>query len=221
MGTANDKTGGGCGTVVVDASNRVVELNREAALLLGVSRPEALHRPMEEIFRVRDAFGNRYAACNEALHAMARDGEEIQGFTLQVEHNGTGAIRVLTRVDVVTPPGHGGYNLVFSLQPDRRRQSADLLLEQLLMGRGLSPRILSDGHSRSESREQPALPRRLTRRQAEVLGLVAGGMNPEAISERLNLSVCTVRRHLQMALGRLDAHSQAEAVATALRHHLI
>ena len=51
--------------------------------------------------------------------------------------------------------------------------------------------------------------------------MLADGKNVGEIAEALNLSVCTVRRHLQNTMSELEAHSQAEAVATAIRKHLI
>jgi DNA-binding NarL/FixJ family response regulator len=55
----------------------------------------------------------------------------------------------------------------------------------------------------------------LTRRQLEVLGLLAEGLGTPDIARRLWLSRCTVRNHVTAILGALDAHSRLEAVARA------
>lgn len=57
----------------------------------------------------------------------------------------------------------------------------------------------------------------LTGREREVFDLVAAGLDRAAISERLFVSVGTVRSHLQRVFRKLDVHSQAEAVALAAR----
>ncbi|MDH3295692.1 MAG: LuxR C-terminal-related transcriptional regulator [Acidimicrobiia bacterium] len=57
----------------------------------------------------------------------------------------------------------------------------------------------------------------LTRREREVLALLADGLDGTAIAEQLFLSQLTVRNHIQHILNKLGVHSRAEAVAVALR----
>jgi DNA-binding CsgD family transcriptional regulator len=61
----------------------------------------------------------------------------------------------------------------------------------------------------------------LSRREIEVLRLLAEGCSTEELSERMNLSVNTVRNHVQKAIRRLGAHSKLEAVAIAQREGII
>ena len=61
----------------------------------------------------------------------------------------------------------------------------------------------------------------LTRRQIEVLRLVAEGLNNQAIAERLFVSDHTVHRHLANILNKLDASTRAAAVAQAARRGLL
>ena len=62
---------------------------------------------------------------------------------------------------------------------------------------------------------------RLTSREREVLRLAAEGLTSEKIGERLFLSPQTVRGHVGNAMGKLQAHTRTQAVATALRERLI
>ena len=57
----------------------------------------------------------------------------------------------------------------------------------------------------------------LTRREAEVARLVAGGETPRKISEILKISYETVRIYLKSAFAKLTVHSQAELVALVNR----
>jgi DNA-binding NarL/FixJ family response regulator len=52
----------------------------------------------------------------------------------------------------------------------------------------------------------------LTRREAEVVTLVARGRRVSAIARDLEVSVFTVRNHLRSAFKKLDVHSQEELV---------
>jgi DNA-binding CsgD family transcriptional regulator len=56
---------------------------------------------------------------------------------------------------------------------------------------------------------------RLTRRQREILELLAAGVRVRDIAGRLTISETTVRNHVRALLLELGAHSQLEAVARA------
>jgi len=57
----------------------------------------------------------------------------------------------------------------------------------------------------------------LTRREVEVLRLMASGANTKALATRLCLSPATVRNHVQNILEKLGVHSRLEAVAWTTR----
>jgi two-component system response regulator DevR len=61
----------------------------------------------------------------------------------------------------------------------------------------------------------------LTRREREVLNLLADGRSNPAIAAHLVISVHTVRNHVQNVLAKLGAHSKLEAVAVAAREGLL
>ncbi len=61
----------------------------------------------------------------------------------------------------------------------------------------------------------------LTRREIEVLRLVADGLNNQAIAERLFVSDHTIHRHLSNILNKLSVSSRAAAVAQAARRGLL
>jgi DNA-binding NarL/FixJ family response regulator len=68
--------------------------------------------------------------------------------------------------------------------------------------------------------DQPALPRGLTRREAEVLRLVAGGRTNREIAAALVISEHTVARHLQNIFAKLGVSSRSAATAFAFEHGL-
>jgi ATP/maltotriose-dependent transcriptional regulator MalT len=61
----------------------------------------------------------------------------------------------------------------------------------------------------------------LTRRELEVLRLVAQGLSNPAIAARLHVSEFTVKRHVANILTKLDLPSRAAAAAHAVRHQLV
>jgi DNA-binding NarL/FixJ family response regulator len=64
-------------------------------------------------------------------------------------------------------------------------------------------------------------PRRLTRRELEVLHLVATGETDQGIAERLYLSRRTINCHVANILAKLEVPSRTAAVMTAARIGLL
>jgi DNA-binding NarL/FixJ family response regulator len=71
--------------------------------------------------------------------------------------------------------------------------------------------------ARSEGDRQP----RLTRREAEILSLLAAGRNRSEIAAELVISRKTVGKHIEHILAKLDVHSEAQAIAAAFREGLV
>ena len=59
--------------------------------------------------------------------------------------------------------------------------------------------------------------RRLSKRETEVLALLAEGLTGNAIAERLVLSPDTVRTHVRNAMDKLEARTRLHAVVLAIR----
>jgi DNA-binding NarL/FixJ family response regulator len=77
-----------------------------------------------------------------------------------------------------------------------------------------------------ESYVDPAVPPKgsrgkLTRRQREILQLLADGESTTVAARELDLSEETVKTHIKVALARLGARNRTHAVAIALRECLI
>jgi DNA-binding NarL/FixJ family response regulator len=61
----------------------------------------------------------------------------------------------------------------------------------------------------------------LTPREREVLGLLVDGVAPSEIAIRLCITDKTTSTHIERILGKLGAHSRAQAVAFAVRDRLV
>ncbi|MBI1822265.1 MAG: response regulator transcription factor [Nitrospirae bacterium] len=61
----------------------------------------------------------------------------------------------------------------------------------------------------------------LTRRETEILRLMAQCLGTKEIADRLCISYSTVRLHIQHILEKLQVHSKVEAVALAFQQNLI
>ncbi len=61
----------------------------------------------------------------------------------------------------------------------------------------------------------------VTKREREILRLLADGMRNEEVAQQLSISPLTVRTHVKNAMQKLEADTRTEAVAKALRDSLI
>jgi DNA-binding NarL/FixJ family response regulator len=90
----------------------------------------------------------------------------------------------------------------------------------------IPPRLLGhlvDRLVRRRHEQDQALKRisKLTRREKEVLGLLAEGGDNDAIAQALVISPQTARTHVQNVLGKLGVHSRLEAAALARRNDVV
>lgn len=69
--------------------------------------------------------------------------------------------------------------------------------------------------------EEPALGKDLTRREREVLGLLAKGYSNPEIAERLVVSRATVKVHISSILTKLNVSNRSEAISLAIQHKLV
>jgi DNA-binding NarL/FixJ family response regulator len=62
---------------------------------------------------------------------------------------------------------------------------------------------------------------RLTQQETELLKLIVDGHSYKTAAAKLDISISTVSFHLQNIYSKLQVHSKSEAVAKALRNHLV
>lgn len=82
------------------------------------------------------------------------------------------------------------------------------------------PATTPGGSPSARRRADPAPPPQLTRRETEVLGLLAQGLNNREIAGLMWLSDRTVERHITSLYRKIGVGRRSEATAFALRHGL-
>jgi ATP/maltotriose-dependent transcriptional regulator MalT len=99
-----------------------------------------------------------------------------------------------------------------------------MLLEQAIAYALDQPRALEAAQtppSTAPIASSVTYPAGLTKREVEVLRLIAQGLTDAQIAERLVVSAHTVHAHLRSIYGKLDVTSRAAATRFAVEHHLV
>jgi len=196
----------GDGAFAVGPDGRVLLWNRAAERILGWRATEVVEKPCCEVFKGVDGNGNRL--CYQGCHVMTlvRQGEPIQHFEMET-HTKTGKSVWLDISILDVPAVNGGRAMTVHLFRDVT--STKRLLQVVRDSLALPP----------SPNGNDTLP--LTRREVEILRLMAGGANTKVLAERLHVSPATIRNHAQNIFAKLNVHSRLEAVAWANQHRLI
>ena len=193
------------GAFAIGPAGRVVLWNRAAERILGWSANEVLGRPCCEVLVGSDVNGNRL--CYQGCHVMSlvEQGEAVQHFEMQTRAK-TGKSVWLDISILEAPAANGGRSMTVHLFRDITGTKA--LLD--LVGKQLGPLATSNGDG------APLL----TKRELEILQLMAAGANTKVLAERLHVSRATIRNHAQNIFAKLGVHSRLEAVAYATQRCL-
>jgi len=184
------------GAFAIGSGGRVVLWNRAAERILGWTAKEVLGRSCCEV-----------RLCYQGCHVMSlvEQGEAVQHFEMQTRAK-TGKPVWLDISILEAPAANGGRSMTVHLFRDVTATKA--LLD--LVGKQLDPLSTLNGD------EVPLL----TKRELEILRLMAAGANTKVLAERLHVSPATIRNHAQNIFAKLGVHSRLEAVAYATQRHL-
>jgi PAS domain S-box-containing protein len=196
----------GDGACVVRADGRIALWNRAAQRILGYAARDVLGRPCCDVFVGMDASGNRL--CYRGCHVMSlvKLGEPVQSFDMRTRtKNGR---PIWLNISILTAPGKAAEACTIHLFRDVTATRELLtLVHERLAGPPAGGAPGSPGAS-------------LSRRELEVLKLMAEGLGTAAAAERLRVSSATIRNHAQNIFAKLGVHSRLEAVAFASKHRL-
>jgi PAS domain S-box-containing protein len=195
----------GDGAFVIGIEGRITLWNRAAERILGYAAREVVGKACCDVFVGQDASGNRlcYRGCH--IMTLVKLGEPVQSFDMQTRTKSGRSVWLNVSI-LVGSDGRGGAPFTTHLFRD---VTATKQLLTLVQDRLAVPASPPDGGGT------------LTRRELEVLRLLAAGANTRKVADALHVSPATVRNHVQNILAKLAVHSRLEAVAYANRHGLL
>jgi HD-GYP domain-containing protein (c-di-GMP phosphodiesterase class II) len=110
-------------------------------------------------------------------------------------------------------------------RPHRGRRSpeeaAELLSEEARAGRQDSEMVAAVIEAAGQPAPPVERPAGLTEREAEVVGLLARGLQTKQVARRLGISIKTADRHIQNAYRKIGISTRAAATLFAMEHGLV
>ncbi|HET6817919.1 MAG TPA: PAS domain S-box protein [Mycobacteriales bacterium] len=188
------------GVVVIDTDGLVLAVNEAAATFLGVARRELLGHLARAHVTVVDEDGAPMPPERMPSTRAFRTGV-AQNEAVQYRRNDGSSVWLFARTVPLFDPGQ--------MSPAR----VAIFLEDLAATEG--PEALRTRTIAAAAQCE------LTSREHEVLQLLAQGDDVRVISQRLGITVHTVRGHVKQVMQKLDARTQLQAVVVALRSGLV
>ncbi|MFD8500435.1 response regulator [Amycolatopsis sp. NPDC059657] len=141
------------------------------------------------------------------------------------EHPGTAVLVLTTYADDESIVGALKAGAKGYLTKDAGRAEIGAALRSAASGQStfdaaVARRLVEALSSAKPARKHAALPDGLTSREAEVLGLIAGGLNNGEIAAELFIGEATVKTHINNTFAKIGVRNRAEAVRYALAHDL-
>lgn len=208
------------GVFAVDRRQSIVLWNRGATRILGYPADEVIGKKCYGVLRGRD--GEGCTLCRRGCDAFSR----------------AECLEMSPTLDLVAKTKEGSdvwLNLSTMVVPSRRQDLSVLV--------HLFREVTREHHLLSVFREfadvvsdmtparkappataEPLPPPsdiELTRREHEILTLLATGVATDAVAEQLCISPRTVRNHINNILGKLSVHSRLEAVSYSIKNGLL
>jgi len=207
------------GAFAVNPHQRITYWGASAERLLGHAAKDVVGKPCYEILGGKDADNYRVCRPDCPVMANARRGRPTSDYDLLCTAANGQVSRINVTVAVSRKNRHDFEVLhLFRDVTERRRieefaRKASTTLHQLLDE--------ADGGPVEEVEEDPTPLPRLSRREIQVLRLLAAGTNTQQIAETLSIRPLTARNHVSRLLTKLGVDSRLQAVVYASRKGLI
>ncbi len=209
------------GVFAIDTNQRIIFWNKGAQAILGFTSKEVLGKNCCDVMVGRDESGDPVCSRDCWVVNRIQKGEMVRNYDM-LTHSKAGD-PVWINVSIVAIPGRRKeFNTVAHMFRDitKRKRSEELiheLISNVNQPSQAKKNALSSNVSPVEHKSKPML----TRRERQVLRLLAEGASTNTIAEELYISWATTRKHIQNILTKLRLHTKLEAVIYAIKNNLI
>ncbi len=200
----------------IDRDQQVTFWNQACEDLTGVSAAQATGRACHEILQGQDCSGRPFCGPDCPVAKLSKGGPSPAKFSIRISAGEAGRVQLNVGTMLVPSGVEGEWMVVHFMQRGHCKSSVGSL-DRINMGAQLNGKNYPIGAPGSSSQGVGLL----TEREREILCLMAYGQTTDVISQRLHISVTTVRNHIQRLMAKLNVHSRVEAVSCAHHHQLV
>lgn len=207
------------GAFAVDKEQRIIYWAESAERLLGHRAEEVLSRPCYEVMAAGDYLGHPFCRRNCPTIVNSRRGRVTCNYDLATTTKE--GKRIWVNVGVVLLRLEEGEPTVLHLFRDvtKRRRLEEKAQAVIAALRELDSSLTRD--QEVEFSPYPVPMPHLSRRELDVLRLLACGMPTSQMAEALSITRATVRNHVTRILTKLGTSSRLQAIIYASQHHLV
>lgn len=188
----------------IDRARRIVYQNEAFSGIFPHGNPAMYRRKCYEVLCGRTLEGKKFCHPDCPVGKSLVEGQPVENFDLQVRRDDGDPVRI----NVGAMPVSGIFDdvaAIFMLWPIDPFYSFFRPADDREQTNGISPDI----------------EHRLTRREWQILKLLAEGLDAGVLAKTLHISHVTARNHIQHIYAKLGVHNRAEAVGYVFRKGLM
>lgn len=193
------------GVFAMKNDGRITLWNSTAERITGYPAAEVIGRRCCDVFAGLDSSGELLCSSNCRFLTLIKSGEPVESFDLQTRFKGGRRIWLNMSTVVLPDGGTKGARAI------RMFRDVTAVKDLLALIRG---RLVGVPTERDRIGQ-------LTRRETEVLQLMASGATNRALAERLHISPATIRNHTHHIFRKLGVPNRLAAVTLALGQFLV
>ena len=208
------------GVFAVDAEQRITFWSPTAQQLMGYEASEVLGLRCHEVIGGRDARNHRFCRRKCPIVESALRGRATPNYDVRVQTKEGCEAWINVSTLVVGGRRQGPLSVVHLVRDVTQRRRLEERAEKAMMV--LKQYLMEDGAGEGDSQEPSPTPQpQLTRREHEVLRLLAAGLNTGQMAGSLGVSPITARNHITSLLTKLGVENRLQAVLYASHHRLV
>ena len=212
MGTAD-------GIFIVDSELRIHMWNDAAEKILGFSKGDVEGKFCYQIIRGSNEAGELICRKHCQILKMALRSESISNYDTRLWTRDGEICWLNMSIITLQSRQHGhGVMIVHMFRDISQKKDDEIMFNQILE----KARYYQNNPAKIREDKIPVEQvEKLTRRQREVLTLLARGYTTREIADSLSISPNTARNHIQLIFQKFQVHTRLEAVAFALKNGLL
>ncbi len=207
------------GMCVVDSHQRIMYWSPSAERILGLKAEEVLGKPCHEVVAGRAPQNYRFCRRNCPVIAKARRGRPTPDYDVLCSLR-DGDVKWLNMSIVIPKAERNALRVVHLFRDvtghrhtEEFARKASTALRDLL--------VEGNGHATEAARDDTTPLPQLSRRETQVLQLLASGMTTEKVASTLSIQIVTARNYINRVLAKLGVQNRLQAVVFASEHKLI